>query len=520
MLSGVTPEQQQLIEYDREHGLNSTFYLGRRILGYNFDDRPHRGICKFVDGVETTKKGILLDPRGCYKTSVVSQAFVTRRIIKNPNIRILLDSVALTNSVNNLKVVRGFFEAHVKLRELYGDFRSKDKAWNDGEFTVSKRTDLKLKEATVTASSIDKVQIGPHYDLIIADDLHNWENTQSVEQIQKVKEHMRLLFGLLEPNGEMIIAGHRWTYTDAYSMVLGETENSEEREFAEIFKGEIYKHGALAPNGDLYFPRVYTREVLAKARISYGKTKYAAMLMNEPVITGDDQKFDPRYFKVYKEPLQTRDEVTKKWFPKINLDLTIDPGGREKGNDEWVVFESGIDSSGFRYRIRYDKFTGKVSKAAERIYRWWLQRKDEGRPYKKIGFETYGQQGQMLDSMKDYLWDKYQVTLPFKELKHTKDSKHSRIEAMEPMYNAGKIYHSEQMREIFGLEDQLQKYPMGNDDIADAASMHDEIAKAPAVITEEPPAENLEEMIFRRNRDKFSGGSKIVRVHPIFGSDY
>ena len=91
---------------------------------------------------------------------------------------------------------------------------------------------------------------------------------------------------------------------------------------------------------------------------------------------------------------------------------------------------------------------------------------------------------------------------------------------MEPMYNAGKIYHSEQMREIFGLEDQLQKYPMGNDDIADAASMHDEIAKAPAVITEEPPAENLEEMIFRRNRDKFSGGSKIVRVHPIFGSDY
>jgi hypothetical protein len=185
-----------------------------------------------------------------------------------------------------------------------------------------------------------------------------------------------------------------------------------------------------------------------------------------------------------------------------------------------VVFESGIDSGGNRYRIRYWKKTAKVSIAAEVVYKWWLHRKTEGRPYKRIGFEIYGQQGQMLESMKDYIWEKYKVHLPFVELKHTKDSKEARIEAMAPMYENGKIFHSEQMRETFGLEDQLVKFPKGEDDIADAASMHDEIARAPRTPVAERQPCNLDEMIAKNIADRFSGKNKMTRVHPILGSDY
>lgn len=521
MLSGLTPEQQQIREFDQVNGLKSTFYMGRRILGYDFDERPHRGICNFIDKLEEDKTELLLDPRGCFKTAIVSQAFVTRRIVKNPNIRILLDSVALNNSQDNLKVVRRFFEGGApKLTELYGNFYDRNTTWNDSEFVVSKRTNMRLKEPTVRASGVDKVQIGPHYDLIIADDLHNRDNIQSVDQVEKIKQHIRLIFGLLDPGGEFIIAGHRWSYTDAYSMVMGDTDKPEELEFAKLFTGKTYIHAATWPNGELYFPRVHTREHLERQRTSLGLEMYSAMLMNEPVMVGAGQKFEQRYFKCYKEPLQLQNETTKNWEPKINLDLTIDPGGREKGNDDWVIFESGIDASGYKYRIRYNKFTGKVSTAAEAVYRWWMQRKKEGRPYRKIGFEVYGQQGQMLDSMKDYLWERYKVQLPFVELKHSKDSKHARIEAMGPEYENGKIYHSEQMRETFGLEDQLVKFPKGNDDIADAASMHDEIATAPQIEVREREPQSLDELILKNINDRFDDKNKMTRTHPILGSDY
>ena len=556
MLNGLTPEQQALREFDREHGLRSTFYLGRRILGYQFDERPHKGICNFIDvsdaaqeranaaaAAATTappefketadriarelameaareKARLLLDPRGCYKTSIVSQAYPTRRIIKNPNIRILLDSVALTNSQDNLKVIRRFFEGNEKVRELYGDFISHDQAWNDTEFIVSKRTNSRLKEPTVRASGIDKIQIGPHYDLIIADDLHNRDNCKSLEQVAKVKEHIRLLFGLLEPGGEIIIAGHRWSYKDAFSMVMGDTDKPEELEFAKHFRGNTYVHSAVYPDGSLYFPRVLTHEHLDRQRSSLGYEMYAAMLMNEPAVTGADQKFDPRYFKRYKEPLQTRDAISRNWFPKMNWYLRIDPGGRKKGNNYWVLFEGALSPEGSWYFTRYLKKVSKTTIAAEDIYRWWQQRLKDGTPYRNIGFEVSGQQGQMLDSMKDYLWDRYKVQLPFIELAHSDDSKDGRIEALAPLYENGKIFHSELMSAPFGLVDQLVKYTKAEDDVADAASMLLEGTRAPKVIIAKPEPANLNEMIVRNIEERFSGKTKITRSHPILGSDY
>lgn len=513
MLSGLTQEQQQLMEFDREWARKSTFYLGRRILGYQFDEKPHREICRFVDDEEKKCK-LLLAPRGCFKTSVISQAYVTRRIIKNPNIRILLDSVALSNSQDNLKVSRRFFEGNQRLRELYGDFTGGE-VWNDTEYTVSTRTDKRLKEPTVRASGIDKVQIGPHYDLIIADDLHNRDNFRTVEQVQKVKEHMRLIFGLLDPGGEFLIGGHRWSYTDAYSMVMGDTDKADELEFSKLFTGNQLIRSATLKDGSMYFPRVHTREHLERQRTALGLEMYAAMLENEPVLAGQGQRFEARNFRRYKQ-LPCDDDTNP---VKMNWYLTVDPGGRKKGNDNWVFFEGAIAPNGMKYFVRYKKMVSKASLAAEHMYAWWQQRKKEGRQYVKIGFEVAGQQGVLLDSIREYLWDKYHAALPIVELVHTGDSKEARIEVLGPQYEMGKILHSEQMGEAFGLEDQLIKFPKGEDDIADAAAMQDEVMVAPKIKKVERPPQNLDEMIARQLDAKISGKNTIRRRHPILGSD-
>lgn len=503
MLNGLTPEQQRLIDFDKQHALKSTYYLGRRILGYQFDEQPHRELCDFVDD-ETKKFRLLLAPRGCFKTSVISQAYVVRRILENPNIRILLDSTALSNSQDNLMVVERHLEANHRLKELFGDFSGKKLKWNEKEFTVATRSNDKLKEPTVRASALGKVQIGPHYDLIISDDIHDKDNVRSAEQVAKVKEHLRLVFGLLDPGGEFIIGGHRWNYTDAFSMIMGDTDKPEEVEFSKMFVGNMMIKSAVYPDGKLYFPRVHTREHLERQRASLGIEFYSAMLMNEPIMVGEGQKFSQRYFRRYQQLPE-----------RLNWYLTVDPGGSKAGNDKWVIFEGAMDEKGQRYFTRYLKKTSRATQAAEDIYKWWLQRR-----HSRIGFEIAGQQNLTLGAIKEYLWEKYHAALPFMELTHSNDSKEARIEALSPEYEMGKIFHSEQMSEAFGLEDQLTKFPKGADDVADAAAMQKEVARAPKKMLQERKPVTLDELIADNIHKRMTGKSEVKRIHPILGSDF
>lgn len=532
----------ELARFDFIHGWDDFFYFSKRILNYEFDDIPHRESCAFLADPKKLRK-LFLAPRGAYKTSQMSQAYPIWRIIKNPNVRGLLDSVSLTNSENNNKVIERHLEHNQMLRFLYGDHSgNKSQKWNDSEFVSARRNNISLKESTITTGSLGKIQIGPHYDLIVADDEHDKDNTKTVEQILNVKQHIRLLFGLLEPNGEIIIGGHRWNYNDAYSMLLGDTDNPDEQRFAEWFNDGRYVRAAEDEHGNLYFPRVLNREVLKRHRDTLGRDFYNAMLMNDPVVTGDNSTFDGRNFKVYKAV-----PTEASWF------LTIDPGGEKKKSDDWVFFLGAMDQYINKYFVRYIKTICRVSEAAEIIYQFFMRgdkanladakrrannpaarpivRKGERKAgdgeedtepaprLRKIGFEVSGQQGTICTSIAEYIWNKYKVALPLAKLVHNTDSKAERIEAMGPEYEMGKIYHSAQMNEPRGLEDQLLKFPKGKDDIADAAAMQREVAKAPRVKKEEQRPANADEAIARRLLARETNRG-IQRQHPILGTGF
>lgn len=534
-LERCSPAGRELALFDFEHGWNDLFYFGRRILGYSLDHKPHREMCGFVSSTLSLYK-LLLAPRGSFKTSVMSQANPVWRIIKNPNIRILLDSVSMDNSENNNKVVENHLARNERLRFLYGDHSGKKLKWNDHEFVSNMRTNFRLKEPTVCAASQGKIQIGPHYDLIIPDDEHDKENYKTPEAVAKVKEHLRLLFGLLDPGGEMMIGGHRWGYTDAYSMVMGDTDDPEELKFAERFRNGIMVRAAEDDNGNLYFPRVMHREELRLRRDLLGSDLYNAQYMNEPIMAGDNAAFEARYFKRYKElPEETK------------LNLTVDPGGEKRKSDHWCFFLGGIDSKAIKYFIRYINTPASVTIAAEILYQFVCrlenasladarkradnpdaepiktEKPEDGKPRRKIdkiGFEVTGQQGSILTSIKEYIWNKYQLALDIKPLAHAGEDKETRVYALGPEYKLGKIYHSEQMSEPYGLEDQLQKFPKGKKDIADAAAMQREVAKAPKVKIEARPPANMDEMIAEHLRERAAGRNTIQRVHPVMGSDF
>jgi len=437
--------QAQLEECDRKWGLESLYYMARFNLGYSLmQPFPHKDVCNFI---QHSKQGLDLEPRGAFKTSIISQAYPVQRIIKNPDIRILLDSVVLQNSLDNLAVIKAHFESP-KLKFLYGDFVGSK--WTNEEIIVSKRTMRNLKEPTVRCASVEKVQVGPHYDLIIADDLVSKENIETPEQRQKVKDHFKLLFSLLEPDGEILVVGTRWHYEDLYNMII--------EDFPEFSKRIMHAEKS-GPDGGLYFKERLTPEFLKKQRRRLGRDHYSAQYGNDPAPEDEDSKFQKKFFKLYKD-------LPEKPYGFI----LIDPGGRKKGNDEWVFFVAYADSNNEWYFHRIVRGNMRLSKAWDTLF----ELVDEILPI-TVGLETTGTQNHLYDGLMDEMRRRNNF-FHVEQLAHAKESKTTRIERLIPRYEAGAIHHS---RGMGALEDQLRRYPKGKDDIADAASMMCEVAVAP-----------------------------------------
>jgi hypothetical protein len=83
------------------------------------------------------------------------------------------------------------------------------------------RTRKHLKEATVTAASPRAVTTGQHYDLIVAfDDLVTAVNYRNVELLDKLETDFYHLQPLLDPGGEVIVTGTRYSFADLYARIL------------------------------------------------------------------------------------------------------------------------------------------------------------------------------------------------------------------------------------------------------------------------------------------------------------
>jgi hypothetical protein len=380
------------------------------------------------------------------------------------------------------------------VRFLYGNFVG-TKKWTNEEIIVSKRTRKNLKEPTVRCASTEKVQVGPHYDLIIADDLVSKENVETPEQIQKVKDHFKLLFSLLEPEGELIVVGTRWHFEDLYSMIIEDYPD---------FSKRIINAENGGPDGGLYFKERLTREFLGVwkgpnglptgQKKNLGRDHYSAQYLNDPAPEDEHSKFQKKFFKRYTD------------LPEKNYGfILIDPGGREKKSDEWVFFVAHVDPSNEWYFRRIVKGNFRLSQAWDTLF----ELVTEIQPL-TVGLETTGPQKHLYDSLMDEMRRRDHF-FHVEQLAHSKVSKSTRIERLIPRYEAGAIYHSQSMGP---LEDQLRRYPKGRDDIADAACMLAEVAIAPRQAkAKEKPMQSIDDYVWRVVRTQKNPRS----VHSVLG---
>jgi hypothetical protein len=217
-LEKAPPEQaiQEAEEAQRNFFRESLFLTGKCLLGYNeMTWGTHGPICDALANPRTTRKLVVV-PRGCFKSSIGSVTFPIWHIIRNPNVRILLDSELYTNSKNFLREIKDHL-INPRLERLFGTFKSS--TWNEGEIIVGQRTKVH-KEATITCTGIGAEKTGQHYDIIVMDDMNSPSNSNTPEGCQKVINHYRHMQAILEPNGIIVIIGTRYSAADLIQSVI------------------------------------------------------------------------------------------------------------------------------------------------------------------------------------------------------------------------------------------------------------------------------------------------------------
>lgn len=481
-----TELQAQLEEADKRWGLESLYYFSRFVLGYDLlEPEPHKEVSKFAEDIAlVSKRGLDLEPRGAFKTTIFSQALPIWMALKNPNIRILLDSEVLQNSIDNLGVIKRHLE-HPRFQFFYGDLVGQN--WTTESITFATRTRHELKEPSIRVASPERVQTGPHYDLIIGDDLVSKDNVGTPEQRNKIKDHIRLLFSLLDPGGVLILIGTRWHYEDPYQMILDEYPQ---------FKCRVKSAETGGPSGGLYFPQRLSPEFLTEQRTNLGRDLYNSQYLNDPAPEDEQAKFQKSWFKRY-------DILPKTVYSFVS----IDPGGEKKGSDDWVFFLGHCDEKNDLYFDRISKGNLRVSQAWDILFDLYAQHK-----FTTCGLEVTGGQKYLLESLNDEM-RRRNVFFNVVPLTHAVDSKEFRILRLQPRYQCGSIYHSAEMG---SLEEQLRRFPKGKDDIADAAAMILEISVSPrSRRSKSQEIRSVDDLIWREVSQK----TQKKYVHPTLGGE-
>jgi predicted phage terminase large subunit-like protein len=236
--------------------------LAEEILGYQVLPRVH---LPMLIHQLAHKENMLLGFRGCGKSTITTVVKGIHYILLNPNIRMLIASKVLKNSQTFLYLIKQHFESNVKLKEIFGNYVGK-RQWDETSIIVAPRS-MPIKEPTVMTVGVGGAVASKHYDVILADDLVEEENSLTEHMRTKLRNwYYRVLLPCLEPPsdedqymGDLSISGTRYHPDDLYG---------------HLYKNEMKNSTLVIPALDSrdrsMWPTKFKTEHLKKLRIKFG----------------------------------------------------------------------------------------------------------------------------------------------------------------------------------------------------------------------------------------------------------
>jgi len=391
---------------------------------------------------------------------MVTVGFALMKIAEDPTVRILIANATYDMACSFLSQIKKHLQNNEVFKDLYGDLATDATRWSENMITVPKASYGK-KEATVTAYGMGGNLVSQHYDYIIGDDLVNRDYINTREQIEKTVLFYKDALDLLEPGGQMIILGTRWSDADLYGWIQDKGNSEQVYKDFDVMIKQAYT-GNLEGECELLFPQKFTKETLQALKRAKGPYEFSTQYMNDP-IPDENRKFKTEWFKTVLE-----DELKHR---ELSFYTMVDPAiGQTKSSDMTAIVTIAVDqfNNWFIVNIIWDRML------PDMIINHIFTNYETYQP-KQIGVEMVAYQKSLQYAIVDEM-RRRNLYIPLVELKANR-SKEERIEGLIPRYANGAIFHLEQCPHREALEDELVRFNKGkHDDIIDALSYGLQIA--------------------------------------------
>lgn len=496
----LTAEQEDALKEEaRMKSKDDLHYLAKHLLGYNkITDHIHRRMAKDIDTPRYRFK-LLLWPRGHYKSTLATESFSVQKLLRDPDERILITNVKLDNSRKFMRTIASHFKSNPKFRWAWRDWwlssyadpyyqaQMKDKLdW----VTRDTQDELILlrpgsgREASITTGAVDASMVSQHYSTIIADDLINREYVRTQEMVDKSVTYFRDLLDLLDPDGDLVVIGTRWSHVDLYSWIISEfghkasmrvpegvvdqniVEASET--VAEEKKDWMISIMPTNPENPI-FPEEFTHEVLEELRRAKGPYEFGAQYLLNPT-PAEHQKFHKEWINWYDK----RPDVSK-----LTTCITVDPAvSLNDEADRTAIVVCGYDKSNRMYLLDGVNDRLHESELLDILYELALQYTKESRFLLPIGFEAVGFQQTYIYNFERIMMERGKLFAVEPIKRKSRQSKEERILRLVPRIQHG-FYAPRKMVRLSKREGEydlvqrllweLTKFPFaGHDDLADA----------------------------------------------------
>jgi hypothetical protein len=469
----------RITEKKRRLALSNFFYFCKYVLGYLDMAEMHEELCSFV--VRKNKWGrysprkLVLEPRGTFKSSIVTISYPLWRVVQNPNLRVLIDSEDFSKSKAFSRAIKDHVVGNAEFRRLFGalDAKKNSTTWTQAEWNVSTRTSA-TKETTFSCAGVDITKVSMHYDLIICDDLVSDRNVTTLAQMEKVIQHYKLLLSLLEPDGELIFIGTRWDDGDLYGHLIETDERRERRGRRPVFRKLI--RAAYDEEGTLLFPERLTKAFLDAQKRAQGSAIFSAQYLNDPV-GGGEAPFKKEWIKYFDELPQTN----------FSGSIIVDPAlgkntSKSKKRDQTAMAVVLVDPFKNWYVVKVERGNWNPTALIRRLasLRKWVVETFDIQP--RVAIEGFAFQQVLEYYAKDLMQRNILERFPFYQLESdTSVSKEARIQGIIPLMEDGKIFLSRDKTEgLRVLVHEMLRFPRGRtDDCLDALAWTAHVAVTP-----------------------------------------
>jgi len=278
-------------------GLQDPWYLSTEILGNGQDEdfpRPERECrppLEFLTrprprGLKKSDKWFdyYSAPRETAKT-VNALVALTREIIVNPNVAIMIMNEEKQEATGSLRVISEWLERD-KVKKLYGNFRGKT-GWEKESIYSAQRTKPR-KDPTVRSIGVENPVEGMHPDIILWDDLVG-DLTANREGFRRAERRIKQCIPVLRTGGRGIYICTRWGPEDPSRDILDQWKAGVQwhapghRGFFGAYAVEgdekFFPHAVL---GEPMFESILPRDRLEQLQKIMPYSLFSSQYLNEP----------------------------------------------------------------------------------------------------------------------------------------------------------------------------------------------------------------------------------------------